>query len=182
MGPVVAGPYEYVGRSLREISIVLAVDEQEVNPNRRRSPLQDIRDAEKQGNSRTTIVGAHDGVTGVFRNWTIRYRSAVPMGEKQKPLACARVEASDEVAKRKGIVSGGDVIPTLNYDRVGTLVQHAVEPGGHLVVGAGARDPGSKRNLLLDVLECGLSVKLARRPGSLSTREDGDEEEGREGG
>jgi hypothetical protein len=66
----------------------------------------------------------------------------------------------------------GDVLPALHHYRVRALVQRTVEPRCHLVVSAGAGHPGSKRNLLLDVLECGWSVEFTRGPGPLPTRED----------
>jgi hypothetical protein len=107
-------------------------------------------------------------------------RPAVPVGQEKNPLLSRGVEAGQKVLERERVALSRHVLPSLHYQSIGSLAEQAVKPGGHLLVGLGARDPGPVPDLLLDITEGSLAVELTRGASFFPTGEQ-EEENGKDG-
>jgi hypothetical protein len=104
------------------------------------------------------------------------------VGEQQQPLLGRRIETGDEVPQRKRVLAGSDVLPALHDHGVCPLAKQAVKPVCRLPVCLGARHPGTKADLRLDVAQRSVPLELLRWAGLFLTGENGDDGDGGEGG
>jgi hypothetical protein len=161
-----ARPDEHVVR-VRKVAVILAVVEEQIDPDRRRSCLERIRDTKQHGNAGGAIVGARDRHTLLRQVCTpIGSGSGVPVGQEQHPLGRLRLEAREEVLQMQHFTAAQLVGDVLHDHGIGALAKLSQEPVGFLLMPRLVGNPWTEGHLLLDVCEGGLAVEL---DGTLAT-------------
>ena len=147
-----------------EIAVVLAVDEQQVDPHRGRGLLEDIAQRNEQRDAGRPVVGPrHREVALRAVRRLIGHRTGVPVGHVEHAVARRRAEPGQDVAQGQDRSLARGVRPTLDDDRVGPLAHHGDDPIAALLGAACARDARSERQLGANVREGGIAVERRAR-------------------
>jgi len=163
-------------RGIVEVTVVFAVDEQQIHANRGRNGFERIRETEQYRDSRRTVVRSRHRHALLPQVLTlVRERPGVPVCQEQHTVRRQRAKPREEIAQVQVRALLGRPAEVLHRHRIGAGAQRRQQPVAHLFVRRCIRNAWTKRHLLLHVGERGVAVELASSfcaacPAASSTR------------